>query len=520
MIFLSYSRRELYFTESIVFHLQKKHFDIWYDNQQLTPGVRWRTKLHEALHQCDGMILIASQASMRSPYVREEWQHMLDYDKPIIVVACEYVQLPATLQQKAVAILDFRQHYDQKLRQLVGVLFGEQAGPVDPLHPPGLLQRLALRHLEPDVGFMHVFLLFGTLSFFVMTLGLMTMFWDNPSGSLLCLSPFILAAAGFLFAFVGFVRRNLSQTMLNWIRFWGRFGIALGGLGFILSAAVLAIERLVSAFDTGQWVGTIVLLPLAAMSIFYAWLFFRSGASLTSPAIYRWLSRGTLSLKSRMRANDVGMQEYEIFGPGYGRYSLMDGRIAPTYYVCYHVHYAPRGRHFARILCHELGARGHRHVDLDESPDYLLVIVSPDVDLDALAHVHFDRLLPIVTHSIDLKQMPQIMDYQIVDFRGRSWPTLHAIVDYLGAPDQTEQFAMWIQPANFDRKVYPSVFGQIRLWLKVSPLRDVIYRLENLSGKEKVETTGCVMLTIQLLIMGSCGLTLLWMVVTSYLQGR
>ena len=40
-IFISYSRRQLYFAESVVLHLQRAGPDVWFNLQKLTPGVDW-----------------------------------------------------------------------------------------------------------------------------------------------------------------------------------------------------------------------------------------------------------------------------------------------------------------------------------------------------------------------------------------------------------------------------------------------------------------------------------------------
>ena len=39
--FLSYSRRQLYFAESLALHLQKGGLDVWFDLQQLQAGKVW-----------------------------------------------------------------------------------------------------------------------------------------------------------------------------------------------------------------------------------------------------------------------------------------------------------------------------------------------------------------------------------------------------------------------------------------------------------------------------------------------
>lgn len=87
LIFVSYSRKEFYFTKSIVLHLQKNKIDAWFDVQQLEPGIGWKTDIQDGLDQCKGLVLVASQSSLASPYVKVEVQAAQQANKPIYVSA-------------------------------------------------------------------------------------------------------------------------------------------------------------------------------------------------------------------------------------------------------------------------------------------------------------------------------------------------------------------------------------------------------------------------------------------------
>jgi hypothetical protein len=88
-IFLSYSRRQLYFAESIVLNLQRAGLEIWFDLQKLTPGVEWASALKDGYSNCDRLILVASQFAIQSPYVRIEWETALANRREVIVVLTE-----------------------------------------------------------------------------------------------------------------------------------------------------------------------------------------------------------------------------------------------------------------------------------------------------------------------------------------------------------------------------------------------------------------------------------------------
>jgi hypothetical protein len=129
MLFMSYSRRELYFAEFITLHLQSEGVSVWFDIQQLEPGVNWKLDIEEGLQSCKGLILLASESALASPYVALEWQRALRDKKPIYLALFEAVQLPDVLRANAI-LLDFRQDSVAGLADLLAAIGGAEANPV------------------------------------------------------------------------------------------------------------------------------------------------------------------------------------------------------------------------------------------------------------------------------------------------------------------------------------------------------------------------------------------------------
>jgi hypothetical protein len=117
-LFISYSRKQFYFTESLVLHLQERQVDAWLDVQRLVPGSNWDQSLREGYDSCAGLILVASRASLTSEFVRKEWEAVLKAGKPIYIVLFELVQLPPELDEFA-AIIDFRGSFNKVLKRLL-----------------------------------------------------------------------------------------------------------------------------------------------------------------------------------------------------------------------------------------------------------------------------------------------------------------------------------------------------------------------------------------------------------------
>jgi hypothetical protein len=137
LYFFSYSRQELYFAEAAVLALQQAGLNIWFDLQQLEPGCNWSEEIQRGLQDCAGVILLASHASLNSPWVALEWEHALEKGKPIYVLLFEAVKfdaIPASeatnnqpipldrLREQAAAILDVRRHFHKNMVRLASVV--------------------------------------------------------------------------------------------------------------------------------------------------------------------------------------------------------------------------------------------------------------------------------------------------------------------------------------------------------------------------------------------------------------
>jgi hypothetical protein len=121
MLFISYSRRELYFAEYISLHLQKAGIAVWFDLQQLEPGIHWKLDIDAGLSACAGLLLIASESALASPYVELEWQRALSDKKPVFVLLFENVKLPPALEQVG-NLIDCRSDTDAGLRDLLALI--------------------------------------------------------------------------------------------------------------------------------------------------------------------------------------------------------------------------------------------------------------------------------------------------------------------------------------------------------------------------------------------------------------
>lgn len=125
-IFISYSRREFYFAESLSIRLQHSGMSVWFDSQQIALGENWSQDIQDGLSESGTLVLVASQASIASPYVAKEWQYALENGKPVHVIFFEAVDLPSELVKSAASIIDGRSGFEVNYPRLLASIKGEK----------------------------------------------------------------------------------------------------------------------------------------------------------------------------------------------------------------------------------------------------------------------------------------------------------------------------------------------------------------------------------------------------------
>jgi len=97
-LFISYSRRQTPFVDSLVEQLLKDEYSVWLDYHNLVPARPWFDQIMEGLNGADAILLIVSQAAIASTNVADEWKTALELNKRIILVIFEACPLPDELQ--------------------------------------------------------------------------------------------------------------------------------------------------------------------------------------------------------------------------------------------------------------------------------------------------------------------------------------------------------------------------------------------------------------------------------------
>jgi hypothetical protein len=143
--FISYSRSQLYFAESVAVELERMKVDVWFDLQQLKTGEDWASEIKRGLDECAGVVLIVSQRSMASKYVELEWKAALDAGKPVYLLYFEPAELTDE-RLKSCPVVDGRGRFKPAVRQLARAINAgetpQEGARFRTVRPPKRLARL------------------------------------------------------------------------------------------------------------------------------------------------------------------------------------------------------------------------------------------------------------------------------------------------------------------------------------------------------------------------------------------
>ena len=121
-VFISYSRKDFYFAESLAFHLERSSVPVWLDAKDLEPGADWQEQLEISLDQASCVIVVISGDSAIRPAVRIEWERARQKNKRIIVALFGVAMFRKTTvpaELAACEVVDFRSSFAGALRLLI-----------------------------------------------------------------------------------------------------------------------------------------------------------------------------------------------------------------------------------------------------------------------------------------------------------------------------------------------------------------------------------------------------------------
>ena len=107
-VFISYSRKDVDFAQHLATQLDEPGTEVWFDMEDIAPGMKWSSAIQEGLDTADVMLVIVSPESMASPNVEDEWQYALDRGIPVIPVLLRPADVHFQLNR--LQYIDFYEH--------------------------------------------------------------------------------------------------------------------------------------------------------------------------------------------------------------------------------------------------------------------------------------------------------------------------------------------------------------------------------------------------------------------------
>jgi hypothetical protein len=452
--FISYSRTQLYYAESVAIQLKHEGIDVWFDLQQLKTGEDWASEIKRGLDECAGIVLIVSRRAMASPYVELEWKGTLDAGKPVYLLYFE----TATLTDERLthcAAVDGRGRFQKAIHQLVGAIQNGETPKETTRSIEFKIPKLFSRVLQPDDDQVMRFPIKSSPGILGIALSILLMCtWLIIAGIIavqffgLVVAPLLFALAGYgLLAWNYFVRRKLVGEPPR--------------LFMLLSVAAcwFAAQYRSRAFFVGSLPPAVFPYSIGTALIFVAFYVLR-GADLL-----RWTVTGFASRRARRRYHG-------------GQWLNVNPPTTQPAQVQYAVYYHPGDEKFYNRLLQAMSARGHSAQTLSESHNIFLqyyAILSNLTDFDELRRVlqQHPSMTPIAVTSVTVPK--DIMDlmgrFQWLDARRDPPERFNALAKTLGEGgllNNTLSASLEVTPSGLDTPITPrsvvAALTLLRLW--------------------------------------------------------
>lgn len=110
-VFVSYAHADWQEVERIIASLKRRMCRVWYDDG-LAPGEQWNDDLAEHIKACSCFIVLLSERSMASQYVRSEINYAISKGRKVIPVLLDRSEIPAGLEF-SLGTTQFANAYDE-----------------------------------------------------------------------------------------------------------------------------------------------------------------------------------------------------------------------------------------------------------------------------------------------------------------------------------------------------------------------------------------------------------------------
>ena len=469
--FVSYSRRQLYFAESIALHLQKHGINVWFDLQQLQAGTVWAEGLEGGVRDADRLVLIVSKASLESPYTRAEWLELVHRGDPVVLILFEPVDLPEEMQ--GLPTYDFRSGFKRNLQDLVAFLKGDAEPRYDRVPAGnrfGLSSRFSGAVWLTLTAHFGCFIAYGLSLLVAIILGIKENIFPNADTWSIAVFP-LAVGAWYAIPFLNHTheyRKVKRGVLINLLLIIPTF-IAAGLMGdfMILSEdlADLLGASLIYWFIFGGM--TLLLLFVYLYLLRY------------SQGLLRWMCPEDDLQRLRRRAHQW-LTTKEVFG-------VIEEMEVPSTAVTYAIHADDADAPFERFIEGLFKEEGHECAREDEEPQHHVVVLSNRSSAawaQTLANEHAGKIVFVVASTIEFTEsLAEVGRYQWVDSRDMNRREIAALARSLGNTDACKrEAALETTPAMIDQWKVPTGISALKRVLEWLGIYVLVFGLTDLIG--------------------------------------
>ena len=98
LVFISYSSKDVVLANKVVSYLEEQGYPCWIAPRNITSGHDYTDMINEAIQGCRAVVLIVSDRSVQSQWVKKELSTAVSYNKPILPFRISHVELTGGLQ--------------------------------------------------------------------------------------------------------------------------------------------------------------------------------------------------------------------------------------------------------------------------------------------------------------------------------------------------------------------------------------------------------------------------------------
>ncbi len=423
-IFISYSRKQLYFAEAIALHLQKEGIDIWFDLQQLGAGSDWATTLKNGYENCKRLVLVVSQTALDSKYVEMEWNTARQRGREVILAVVEDVEIPEKLRD--CAVIDFRTNFNAAIKRLASYLTGSLPRPTDRINTVSKFPYSL--HLPLPIWFTILSLMWPYVWMLVLTLSTLREF-PNQGQPYAIVAAIVFGVLAFATGIHRFWKHNLEH---QGVRNLGAFAIIVQMLLMLMALAL-----------NSPFAG-LISFCLFLNVYFYFWFTKRSAPLL------RWYAAGQApqQLRRRCHAKLAGKNT-----------PLAEETLKSTP-VDFFLHNDPADRPMASHIAQVLKQAGHREVNDASKAQKNLYLISNRTSQKIVEQASNDGTnndIFLVGSSIDWSDsLNSAGKTQFVDLREHDVNDLKVLANSLSNLELwRRQYALEATPTKFETFAAP-----------------------------------------------------------------